>query len=504
VKAAQALAGTPEWLARFDITPTEYHSPRWALIGHDGGHEYVTSDKACGVTVGAVPDPARLAFFWPCQQAWKDNPEDYKGLVYIDLTDAERRLAQGADEVALAVRIWTEAWLARMSKQTSATALADDYRFRATQESDMTEHADYTALADEYEQHAAAEAARPAPPPKRQTEFDDDDLDEMVIAPTPWIVEGIVAPGLTLLAAPPKMGKSYFVLQMAQCVAAGVPFLGRQTRKVKVSYFDLEEWEGLLKPRRDKIRKGNGIVKGQGTVRYVLELTGGGTTVLEDMQRHINGGAELLILDLLARARDELGEDAKKNAYARDYAALKQFADFILQRNPRVALVIVHHTNKGTHAEVQNRISGTQGLAGATHCNIVMSSVDLRALDDDAKAHAKNYRELFIVGKEVEQLDLMIKKMDNGGGWEVTDATITDVRTTSKAAHILQILLCANGNVMSATDIASETQGPGNDQTMPPKNEVRNVREILMRMQKRGEVESVRGPQGGYFIRPTI
>ena len=49
------------------------------------------------------------------------------------------------------------------------------------------------------------------------------------IPPTRWLVADLIAPGLTLLAAPPKAGKSYLALQMALCVAAGKPFLDRET-----------------------------------------------------------------------------------------------------------------------------------------------------------------------------------------------------------------------------------------------------------------------------------
>ena len=128
----------------------------------------------------------------------------------------------------------------------------------------------------------------------------------------------------------------------------------------------------LLREKRDLICAGHGIDPRKVKIRYAMEMSGGDITVQQDMQRHIDEGAELLIVDLLARVRNEVTEDAKVNAYARDYAALRAFADFIVQRNPHVALVMVHHTNKGNHEDWQNKISGSQGLAGATHTNMMM------------------------------------------------------------------------------------------------------------------------------------
>lgn len=319
--------------------------------------------------------------------------------------------------------------------------------------------------------------------PKRRTEFSDDELMEAEHPDIPWLVEGLIMPGLTLLAAPPKMGKSYLVLQMGLCVGAGVPFLGRQTRKVPVSYFDLEEWEELLQRRRKHIGKANGIVRSQ--VSYALETTGGDVTVLHDIDRHIREkGSQLVIIDLLARVRDELGEDAKKNAYARDYAALRKFADFILQRHPHVAIVLVHHTNKGNHDDWQAKISGSQGLAGASHTNMLMTHVDLRGMDDDARAEALKYRKLHVAGKAVEPAEMMLEMMPDGGGWQPTEKTSEEVKTFGKHAHILQVLREANGAWVTAKEVKEVVEGT-----------LDSIKRMLARMAKRGEVES--GGQGG-------
>lgn len=324
-------------------------------------------------------------------------------------------------------------------------------------------------------------------PSRRRKEFTDDELVEAEYAPVIWPVEDLIPPGLTLLAAPPKMGKSYFVLQMALCVGSGVPFLGHQTTQVPVSYFDLEEWEELLQKRRKRIGTALGI-KGS-KVRYAMETSGGDVTVMEDIQRHIDGGSKLVIIDLLARVRDELGEDAKKNAYARDYAALRTFADFIVQRNPDVAIVIVHHTNKGSHEEWQSKISGSQGLAGATHVNMLMNHVDLRGLDDEARKEALKYRRLHVVGKAVEPDEMMLVMMESGGGWEVTEKTTAEVKLQGKHAEILQILREAAGEWMTAKDVHAQVEGT-----------LDSIKKMLMRMSKKGEIESSGSGGHGYRL----
>ncbi len=63
------------------------------------------------------------------------------------------------------------------------------------------------------------------------------------LPPRVWYWDGGITPGFNLLTARKAMGKSYFLMQMADCIAAGAPFLGRNTRKAKVLYvaFELDE-----------------------------------------------------------------------------------------------------------------------------------------------------------------------------------------------------------------------------------------------------------------------
>ena len=323
----------------------------------------------------------------------------------------------------------------------------------------------------------------------RRKEFTFDELMATEHAPIPWLVDGMICPGLTLLAAPPKMGKSYFVLQMGMCVASGTPFLGRQTNKAKVSYFDLEEWEEMLKTRAVDIMRGNSITKP--LLRFQMEMSGGDVSVLEDLQRHIDEGSKLLIVDLLARVRDELGEDSKKNAYARDYQALRTFADFILNRNPGVAIIIVHHTNKGQHDDWQSKISGSQGLAGASHCNMLLANLDMRGLDDEQRKEALRYRRFHLVGKAVAADEMILKMMDNRGGWEVSERTADDVKMMPKHAHVLQILREANGAWMTAKEVHEHVEGT-----------LDSVKKMLLRMAKKGEIASGGSGGPGYRLLP--
>ena len=226
-------------------------------------------------------------------------------------------------------------------------------------------------------------------------------------------------------------------------------------------------------------------------LRFQMEMTGGDVGVLEDLQRHIDEGSKLLIVDLLARVRDELNEDAKKNAYSRDYAALREFSDFILNRNPGVSIIIVHHTNKGQHADWQSQISGSQGLAGASHCNMLLANLDLRGLDDEQRKEALKHRRFHLIGKAVTGDELILKMMDNRGGWEVTERTADDVKMMSKHRHILQVLREADGAWVTAKEMHEQVDGT-----------LDSVKKMMLRMAKKGEIQSSGSGGAGYRLLP--
>ena len=58
-----------------------------------------------------------------------------------------------------------------------------------------------------------------------------------------WYVEGMFCPGFNMVTAKKAMGKTFLLLQAADAIAEGAPFLGRRTTMAKVLYvgFELDE-----------------------------------------------------------------------------------------------------------------------------------------------------------------------------------------------------------------------------------------------------------------------
>lgn len=73
--------------------------------------------------------------------------------------------------------------------------------------------------------------------------------------PMEWLVDGILPyQSLTMLAGRPGVGKSWLVLALAKAVSGGGLFLGRETRRAEVFYFDLENSRPVVRSRLRLLR----------------------------------------------------------------------------------------------------------------------------------------------------------------------------------------------------------------------------------------------------------
>lgn len=70
--------------------------------------------------------------------------------------------------------------------------------------------------------------------------YDPETYQQRLGDPLPLLADLFPRPGLTLLAAPPKSGKTSFATALAWAVATGTPFAGRPVQKAPAVYVDFE------------------------------------------------------------------------------------------------------------------------------------------------------------------------------------------------------------------------------------------------------------------------
>lgn len=264
----------------------------------------------------------------------------------------------------------------------------------------------YTAYIDEIQEGLELNEKKPVS--ISAAELQDADLPEVE-----FVIEGLVPHGLTILAAPPKQGKSWAVLDMALCVTRGRPFLGFETRQCGCLYLALEDSFSRLKQRMEKLLEGERAPEG---FRMAIESPGinGGLFDTLEVELQANPDIELVIIDTLQKVRDAGGKH--EGSYADDYkenGKLKSFAD-----NNNIAILLVHHTRKSRDEDSFNMISGTNGIMGVADTAMVM----LGGEGEDPHVTLR------ATGRDIESLDLTLRFDQEACRWRSL-GTVDEVRT---------------------------------------------------------------------------
>jgi DNA-binding CsgD family transcriptional regulator len=194
-------------------------------------------------------------------------------------------------------------------------------------------------------------------------------LDAQEFPPLSWAVEGLLPEGFTLLAGPPKAGKSLFDLGVGLAVASG----GRALSSIKVTerpvlYLALEDGHRRMQDRCRYLLRGEPIPKG---FQYLLTVRPGWVldTIDAWLTRH-GQYAPLVMLDTLGKVMPAAAQG--ETTYQRDYrigSALKQRADAY----EGTSILTNHHDRKAVSDDFVDAVSGTHGLAGAADTIVVLA-----------------------------------------------------------------------------------------------------------------------------------
>ena len=294
------------------------------------------------------------------------------------------------------------------------------------------------------------EPDQPAPAAPRKTpgiraSWTADELMATEFAAPRWAVPGVLAEGVSLLAGPPKVGKSWMALGLGLDIAAGRPAFGRiDVDPGPVLYLALEDTPRRLKTRMGKLLDGRPAPAGLTLATACPPLPQGGDDAIASWLDR-NPDARMVVLDVFAKMRGTAPPGL--SAYDADYAAVgraKRVAD-----EYGVALVLVHHVRKAGADDFLAEVSGTNGLAGAADATLVLK----RARGDaDAVLH--------ITGRDVEEAEYALTFQPATGAWDLLDGPATEHAMHDTRAAILRHLREHPGTgpkaIATATGLAYE------------------------------------------------
>lgn len=210
--------------------------------------------------------------------------------------------------------------------------------------------------------------ARKGPPRAFGPGMDAADLLALDLPPLRWVVPDLLPQGTTILAAPPKVGKSCLIYQIAVESSVGGDFLDRRVQPGSVLYLALED--GKLRGQ-SRLRA---ALDGRTMPRERLEVWWEAPNIGEGLEEKIeqwllgHEDAAMVAIDTLGKVRPR--SSGKQGAYEVDVAALSELQN--LFRDRPAALVIVHHARKEASDDFLASVSGTYGITGSADTIILV------------------------------------------------------------------------------------------------------------------------------------
>ena len=193
--------------------------------------------------------------------------------------------------------------------------------------------------------------------PKPKNAFD---LMRRDLPPLPWVVPGLLPAGLTVLAASPKVGKSWLALAISLAVATGGTVFDREVAQGDVLHLALEDGDRRLQSR---LRKLGARLNDPALSRFEYQTQwAAGQQGADDIKKWIDShpNARLVVIDVYANLRGPTGV-GKEVLYNADYNSITQWKP---PADSKVAVILVHHTRKAKSEDPLELTSGTSGITG--------------------------------------------------------------------------------------------------------------------------------------------
>ncbi|MEV7445218.1 AAA family ATPase [Streptomyces sp. NPDC091204] len=269
-------------------------------------------------------------------------------------------------------------------------------------------------------------AAGQAGPPKRERPRTSWTADQLMAAEFPepkWAVPGILAEGVSLLAGPPKVGKSWLSLGLGLSVAAGghafdsVPVQGGP-----VLYLALEDTPRRLQTRMGKLLGGRPAPAGLTLVTECPPFPQGGTEAIAQWLER-NPDARMVVIDVFAKMRGQAPQGV--SAYDADYVSVgyaKRLADHY-----GIAVVLVHHVRKAGADDFLAEVSGTNGIAGAADATLVLK-----------RGRGQADGVLHVTGRDVNEAEYALQFQEASGAWKLLEGPASDHTIGDTRAAILR------------------------------------------------------------------
>lgn len=283
-----------------------------------------------------------------------------------------------------------------------------------------------------------------------------------------WIVDNVLPTGNFLLAARPKMRKTFLALQLGIAITSGRKFLGNVCFKGDVLFLGLEDNERRMRSRIDLLQTLDLNPPDLSGFRYWtggVDISPSGKTFISDPEEHARTYAafprgedgvdalkrfldaypntRMIVIDTYAHFR---AQSNNRDVYQRDYDQMMPITKLCAERD--ILGIVVHHEKKGlagtATGDFLEDVSGSTGITGAV--DGVISIKGKRGPSDDNEP-----RQIFISGRDVPKDFVFDVAFDaERGGW---------LPATRQDAHASILELLARHPILSQTDLVNLLPG---------------------------------------------
>lgn len=294
-------------------------------------------------------------------------------------------------------------------------------------------------------------------------------LMRMEFKPPSYVIPGMLAEGLTVLAGRPKLGKSWWVLDL--CIAvAGDLFVMNSIRPAvsgDVLYLALEDNQRRL---QNRLRKLLAKAKVPARLSFHTEWPRANAGGLEALREWLAEHPEtkLIVIDTLAKFRPPR---RGKDAYEEDYGAVEGLQK--LAGEFGIAILVLHHTRKAAADDPFDEVSGTLGLTGGADAILVLR----RDSSGVVTLHGK--------GREIEEFEKAVQFDKTTCIWRMLGDAEEHKKT--KQRRTIEDAIREANEPIGPKDIAAACGMKDN-----------NVKQHLRRMLAEGKVEKV--DKGKYVL----
>jgi putative DNA primase/helicase len=210
-----------------------------------------------------------------------------------------------------------------------------------------------------------------------------------------FLVEDLLPlPGLSLLSARPKTGKSTLSRQLAACVVNGDSFFGRAVKVGKVLYLGLEDHPGFI----DEQLQGLCRKDSQENIHFLVQAPAEVGKIVEGIGQALDKNRYLIVIvDTLIKASPV----KEWNDYGETTQRIDEFRR--LANQYRCHILFVHHHSKSAEKRGEQGVLGSTGISASVDTILVMDRCNERHSSTLCSDRLR-------YGRELEEVELVLEK----------------------------------------------------------------------------------------------